>query len=305
MASCLYAALLLCLVPQGILAEYYGKFIGNIKTNAHDFKGKVYAVSENQVYIAEMSYDGQGPAAYFWAGKGAEPDNQGSAVPDEDNSSKVLQRYDNSLVLLRLPKKITEYDYLGIYCKKFAANFGHVLFRNVQLPMEQRLEPMATKKNGVKANEVILKDSATIELRDFEYDGQGGDVYFAVGANRDDSKDRLTKLADENGRNSRLGAYQPARTITLRLPEGHHWNEYKWFTVYNFDGSGESYGDVYVDTSVAEKLPVHAPMSKVSKRNVQGGGDSGMGGSAGMSPVTVMSLLGLTCLVAFVSRWHC
>lgn len=305
MASCLYAALLLCLVPQGILAEYYGRFIGNIKTNAHDFKGKVYAVSDNQVYIAEMTYDGQGPAAYFWAGKGAEPDNQGSAVPDEDNSSKVLQRYDNSLVLLRLPKKITEYDYLGIYCKKFAANFGHVMFRNVELPMEQRLGPMPTKKNGVKANEVILKDSATIELRDFEYDGQGGDVYFAVGANRDDSKDRLTKLADENGRNSRLGAYQPARTITLRLPEGHHWNEYKWFTVYNFDGSGESYGDVYVDTSVAEKLPVHAPMSKVSKRNVQGGGDSGMGGSAGMSPVTVMSLLGLTCLVAFVSRWHC
>lgn len=304
MASCLHAALLLCLVPQGILGVYYGKFIGNIKTNAHDFRGKVYAVSEDQVYIADMTYDGLGPAAYFWAGKGAEPDNHGSAVPDEDNSSRVLQRYDNSLVLLRLPKKITEYDYLGIYCSKFAANFGHVMIRNMELPMEQRLGPMATKKNGVRANEVTLKDSATIELKDFEYDGQGGDVYFAVGANKDDPKDRLTKLADENGRSTKLGAYQPARTITLRLPEGHHWNEYKWFTVYNYDGNGESYGDITIDTSVAEKLPVHAPKSKVFKRNVQGGG-SGMGGCAGMSPATLMSVLGLTCLVAFVSRWRC
>lgn len=304
MTSCLPAALLLCLVPQGILATYYGKYIGDVKTNAHDFRGKVYAVSDNQVYIADMTYDGLGPAAYFWAGKGAEPDNHGSAVPDEDQSSRVLQRYDNSLVLLRLPKKITEYDYLGIYCKKFAANFGHVTIRNFELPMEQRLGPLAMKKNGVKASEVTLKDSATIELRDFEYDGQGGDVFFAVSANRDDPKNRLTKLTDENGRNTRLGAYQPARTITLRLPEGHHWNEYKWFTVYNYDGNGESYGDIDIATSVAEKLPVHAPMSRVSKKNVQGG-DSGMGGCLGMSPVTLTSLLGLACLVAFVSRWRC
>lgn len=133
-------------------------------------------------------------------------------------------------------------------------NFGQVpIPDDFELPKEQTISPLAEVKHGVKASEVILKDSATIELQDFHYDGQGNDVYFAVGPDTGATTDELTKLLDENGNPGPLEEYT-GKTVALRLPKMKHWNDYKWFTVYSF-GDQENLGDVEISQSTAESLP--------------------------------------------------
>lgn len=40
---------------------YYGKLIGELKTNAHDVSGMVFAATDDTFYIVNFNYDGQGP----------------------------------------------------------------------------------------------------------------------------------------------------------------------------------------------------------------------------------------------------
>uniref|UniRef100_A0A023FMI3 Putative knickkopf n=1 Tax=Amblyomma cajennense TaxID=34607 RepID=A0A023FMI3_AMBCJ len=289
MAGRIVVLLLVCaaLGPQGIAGAYYGKLIGSVKTNAHSFSGKVYAATENSVIITDLNYDGAGPEAFFWVGTGQEPDSKGHQIPDENGSMRVLKAYKNARVLLTLPKKITDYQYLGIYCRKFAANFGHVTIPSgFELPKEQSLGRLETKAHGAEAAEVVLKDSATIELKQFNYDGQGPAAFFVVSPTVNARPQEQTKLLDENGKDTKLGRYD-RKDITLRLPDGHHWNEYRWFSVFCTQAES-SFADITIDTAVAEKLPVHNPSSVAPA-------------SAGAVPGVPSTLALLACLVAALS----
>ncbi|XP_077547635.1 protein Skeletor, isoforms B/C-like [Haemaphysalis longicornis] len=247
-------------------AAYYGKLIGKINTHAHSFTGNVYAVSEKQVYITDFNYDGTGPKAYFWVGSGSQgPDlASGNRTVDEDGSSNILMGYKNSRVLLTLPNKITAYGYIGIFCVEFKHNFGEVFVpASFGLPEEVKMGSLAGMLSGVKADEVTLKDSANIELKNFNYDGTGKEVHFAVGSDKNAKKGTLVKLLDENGKSSKLEKYSD-KTVTLKLPEGHHWIEFKWFTVYSFE-TDASLGELEIPNDISGKLPVHNPSSEVHK----------------------------------------
>ncbi|XP_077501406.1 protein Skeletor, isoforms B/C-like [Amblyomma americanum] len=273
--------------PQGIAGAYYGKLIGPVKTNAHGFSGTVYAATENSVIITDLNYDGEGPEAFFWVGTGQEPDSKGHQIADENGSMQVLKAYKNARVLLTLPKKITDYQYLGIYCRKFGANFGHVTIPSgFELPKEQSLGRLETKAHGAEAAEVVLKDSATIELKQFKYDGQGPAGFFVVAPTVNARPQELTKLLDENGKDTKLGRYD-RKDVTLRLPDGHHWNEYRWFSVFCTQAV-VSFADITIDSTVAEKLPVHNPSSVAPA-------------SAGTAPGVPSTLALLACLVAALS----
>lgn len=45
--------------------NYYGKLIAEMKTNAHDVQGTVFAASDDTFYIRNFSYDGEGPGKIF------------------------------------------------------------------------------------------------------------------------------------------------------------------------------------------------------------------------------------------------
>lgn len=64
---------------------YFGKFIGEFPATAvHNVKGKVYAPTEDTLYIKGFHYDGAGPDAFFWAGSATEvPTANGFIIPDE------------------------------------------------------------------------------------------------------------------------------------------------------------------------------------------------------------------------------
>ncbi|KAL1416554.1 hypothetical protein MTO96_044469 [Rhipicephalus appendiculatus] len=79
--------LAVCLpIHQGVLAEYYGKFVGYFKTLEHNVSGSVYAASWNVFYLVNFTYDGRGPEAFFWVGTNATPDIHGEPLPDENGA---------------------------------------------------------------------------------------------------------------------------------------------------------------------------------------------------------------------------
>ncbi|XP_077547630.1 protein Skeletor, isoforms B/C-like [Haemaphysalis longicornis] len=204
--------------------------------------------------------------AYFWIGKGSQGPDQtsGNMTTDEEGSFESLKAYTNSRVLLTLPMKITEYDYIGIFCVTLNQSFGEVFIpTGFELPVEQKLDHIVGHLHDVKADEVWLKDSATIELKQFHYDGKGLDVRFAVGPSKNTPRDELTKLPDENGRNTMLGNYS-GKNLSLKLPDGKHWADYQWFTVLSFQSS-VSFAGLEIKPEKSQNLPVHNPSSDVHK----------------------------------------
>ncbi|XP_070377403.1 protein Skeletor, isoforms B/C-like isoform X1 [Dermacentor albipictus] len=253
-------ALLLGVVVQGVASAYYGIKIGAITTYNHGVTGNVSAAAEDAIIITGLNYDGRGPDAYFWAGnKGELEEESGDQLPDEAGSSKVLGSYKDSTVYLKLPKKITEYKSFGIFCKKFKADFGNVkLPVGFQLPKEQSIGKLITKQPSTTATDVILKDSATVLLKDFEYDGSCTDSAFFVAAPTSQAKpEELTHLIYGNGKTTALERHDKV-DVNVTLPEGHHWNEFEWFAVYCVSKK-ESFADITVNKGLAESVPVHNP----------------------------------------------
>ncbi|KAL1435318.1 hypothetical protein MTO96_011230 [Rhipicephalus appendiculatus] len=276
------------IAPQGISAAYYGKVLGPVVTKAHSFSGDVYAASENSIVIRNLNYDGAGPAAYFWGGFNTDLDNNGEQLPDEHGSMNVLKAYQNAEVQLRLPKKITDYKSIGMYCKKFAADFGNVKIpAGYELPREQSLGRLNPRQHNTMASEVILRDSATMTLRQFDYMGncpgwtssameyQQQPQKFREYQEEEQTKlclptswrlplptpqpDQLVRLMYDDGKMGKLERYD-RKDVTVMLPSGHHWNEYRWFSVYCMD-TRQSYADLNIDPSVTEKLPLYDPSS--------------------------------------------
>ncbi|KAH8027264.1 hypothetical protein HPB51_003771 [Rhipicephalus microplus] len=119
-----------CSAPRQVarvLGVYYGKLIGKIETYAHSFSGTVYAASDKSIIITNLVYDGAGPAAFFWGStKGAALTLDGEQLPDENGSTDLLKAYRNAKVQLKLPRKITAYKSIGMYCKAFETDSQRV-----------------------------------------------------------------------------------------------------------------------------------------------------------------------------------
>lgn len=87
--------------------------------------------NEKQFVIEKLTYDGNGPDAFFYVGKGEKPlgDNKGYKVPDENNIvDKILRRYEEKDVCITLPDDMTirDIDYISLYCIAFSEVFGIV-----------------------------------------------------------------------------------------------------------------------------------------------------------------------------------
>lgn len=258
MACRLIAVILLVFVdPRGVAAAYYGVTIGPIKMLAHGFTGNVFAASEKSIYITEMNYDGKGPAARFWAGQSTTLDKNGDELSDEHGSNTVLRAYVNAKVHLTLPKKVTDYKAIGILCTSVNADFGNVeIPSTLVLPKEQSLGKLNAKKPNTMATEVILKDSATMLIKELDYDGTcAGSAFFVAAPDATTPPDKMTKLEYDSGKTTKLDRYTK-KDVTVTLPADHHWNEFGWFSVYCMD-TKESHADIAITKTLAESLPVH------------------------------------------------
>jgi len=94
--------------------------------------GEIIIKDTRTISIKSFSYDGAGPDAYFWVGKGTPTDSaqiiKGRKIADENGSYDVIQGYDKQDIELTLPSDITvnDIDYLSVYCVSFHHLFGYV-----------------------------------------------------------------------------------------------------------------------------------------------------------------------------------
>ncbi|XP_049956274.1 protein Skeletor, isoforms D/E-like [Schistocerca serialis cubense] len=197
---------------------YYGKYIGKLKTLHHGVTGEVYAVDARTLHIRDFSYDGEGPAAFFWAGDTKSPSSYGFKVNDEKGTTNVLPRYRKKHITVTLPdnKTLRDIKWFSVWCDEFAVNFGDVKIpKNFDYPKPQKIDPL-DGVHAVSSDNIVIVDAQTLLVPHFSYDGEAPDAKFWVGRGNKPSS-QGTRVPDENGREEPLRRYDH-KTLVLTLP---------------------------------------------------------------------------------------
>ncbi|XP_033098906.1 protein Skeletor, isoforms B/C-like [Anneissia japonica] len=180
-------------------ANYFGSQIGVFSTLAHQVTGTVYAINSTSLWIRGFNYDGAGPDAFFWAGSTTIPSSAGEIIPDENGSVDKLGAYTNANLIINLPtgRVITDFKWISVWCRRFAANFGQVLIASdfvAPSPVSLGVLGFTPRVHNVRADNVILLDSQTVKFVNLDYDGGGPAAYFWVGTGSGPS--RLAKISN-------------------------------------------------------------------------------------------------------------
>nr|QUP51775.1 knickkopf 3 [Locusta migratoria] len=197
---------------------YYGKYIGKLKTLHHGVTGEVYAVDARTLHIRDFSYDGEGPAAFFWAGDTKSPSSYGFKVNDEKGTTNVLSRYRKKHITVTLPdnKTLRDIKWFSVWCDEFAVNFGDVKIpKNFDYPKPQKIDPL-DGVHAVSSDNIVIVDAQTLLVPNFSYDGEAPDAKFWVGRGSKPSSQGI-RVPDENGREEPLRRYD-RKTLVLTLP---------------------------------------------------------------------------------------
>ncbi|XP_045474822.1 protein Skeletor, isoforms B/C isoform X2 [Harmonia axyridis] len=198
--------------------QYFGKLIGKLSELHHGVSGEVYAVDSRTLYIKDFTYDGQGPAAYFYAGNSRTPGSSGFRLRDENGSGEVIRRYRKEGVTLSMPegKNLNNIKIFYVWCEEFAVNFGDVKIpRNLDYPRPVKIDPLQGV-HGVSSDNVVVVDAQTLLIPNFSYDGEAPDAKFWVGRGSKPSPQGI-RIPDENGKEKPLRRYD-RKTIVLNLP---------------------------------------------------------------------------------------
>ncbi|XP_025834532.1 protein Skeletor, isoforms B/C [Agrilus planipennis] len=104
--------------------QYLGKFVGKLSELQHDVSGEVYAVDSRTLHIKGLTYDGQGPSAFFFVGDTKVPSSAGYKLRDEHGRPDKLRRYNGESITLTLPegKTLGNIKWLSIWCEEFSVS---------------------------------------------------------------------------------------------------------------------------------------------------------------------------------------
>ncbi|XP_065214016.1 putative uncharacterized protein DDB_G0282133 isoform X2 [Planococcus citri] len=213
-----FYAFLLVISSIESATEYFGKFIGPLKTYHHGVTGDVYVVDSRTLHIRNFNYDGEGPAAYFYVSNGKAPNEAGTKLRDERGSTTPLKKYRKKHVTLTLPegKTVTSIKHFYLWCDEFAVNFADVKIpKNLDFPKPQKIGKLEGI-HGVSSDNVLVVDAQTLLIPSFSYDGEAPDAKFWVGSGNKPSPQGV-KVPDENGKEEPLRKYVK-KTIVLTLP---------------------------------------------------------------------------------------
>lgn len=121
---------------------------------------------------------------FFWAGATVRPSNLGFLVADETSRTNKLRRYTNEDVAIRLPedKKLSTIKWFSVWDIRDRRNFADIFIPDgFEPPSPQRISELSRLSNGVQSGPVIIIDSKTIKIPDFQFDGEANNTYFWVG----------------------------------------------------------------------------------------------------------------------------
>ncbi|XP_034232288.1 protein Skeletor, isoforms D/E-like [Thrips palmi] len=219
--SALTVAVLAACWTNGATAQqngYFGVPLGELTRLHHGVRGNVFAVDARTLHIRDFHYDGEGPAAYFYAGNSKNPGAQGFRIRDERGSASPLKRYRGKHITITLPegKTLHQLRWFSIWCEEFSVNFGDVrLSKSLELPKPHKIGALSGI-HGVSSDPVVVVDAQTLLVPSFSYDGEAPDAKFWVGRGPKPSPQGI-RVADENGKEVPLRRYEQ-KTLVLTLP---------------------------------------------------------------------------------------
>ncbi|XP_048506172.1 protein Skeletor, isoforms B/C isoform X1 [Athalia rosae] len=205
-------------LQQPCEAAFYGKSLGKLTEYHHGVSGEVFAVDARTLYIKDLTYDGEGPAAYFYAGNSKAPIINGFRVPDEKGRTGLLRKYRKEDITLTLPegKTLNNIRWFSLWCDDFSVNFGDVKIpRGFDYPRPQKLGTLSGI-HGVSSEPIVVVDAQTLLIPGFSYDGEAPDAKFWAGPGPSPTPQGI-KIPDENGKTAPLRRYVQ-KTIVLTLP---------------------------------------------------------------------------------------
>ncbi|XP_016842690.1 protein Skeletor, isoforms B/C isoform X2 [Nasonia vitripennis] len=216
--------------------NYYGTFVGNFSSYAHNLGGDVYVLDESTFYIKHFNYDGNAPNGYFWIGKTPMPMPDGTPVPYPEHTSdnpKPLQAYQDQDIILRLPAgiKVRDIKYLSVWCRRFTVNFGMVLIpEDLWIPAPRVLPEFSRLAHGLRSDNITILDSKTFYIPNLHYDGAGPDAYFWVGKGPEPDTHGI-KVPNEMNSSQPLQGYEGV-DIEIVLPGNLTVYDIDWLAVW-------------------------------------------------------------------------
>ncbi|XP_031357088.1 adhesion G protein-coupled receptor E4-like [Photinus pyralis] len=187
---------------------------------AHGLRsGPITIIDPRTFFIQDLHYDGKGPDAHFWVGKGTWPSGDGILVRNENQSSLPLPAYTGQNVTITLPGSLTynKIDYLAMWCITFKHNFGHTFIR--RRPSTEygvQLAPFTRLAHGLRSGPIVAVDKKTFFVSNLHYDGKGPDAHFWAGKGPEPSTDGVL-VPDENGSSKSLSEYT-GQNVYVTLP---------------------------------------------------------------------------------------
>mmetsp|Transcript_9066 Transcript_9066/g.15013 ORF Transcript_9066/g.15013 Transcript_9066/m.15013 type:complete len:184 (+) Transcript_9066:249-800(+) len=125
-----------------------GIFLGSFRTRAHRVAGDVFLLTERIMEIRGYSYDGTAPVVYFWADTNPRPSRGGTILSDGSptlgcatrDGDPDLPRAENlPAQRVEFPDGLSIRDFWGgslsVWCERFSANFGDMIF-----PLEEEVD---------------------------------------------------------------------------------------------------------------------------------------------------------------------
>ncbi|CRL07149.1 CLUMA_CG020142, isoform A [Clunio marinus] len=199
--------------------KYYGTHISRLSELHHGVSGDVYAVDSRTLFIKDFTYDGEGPAAYFYVGTSRAPSAQGAIrIRDERGSNEVLRPYRHKDITLTLPegKTLRDIKWFSVWCDEFSVDFGSVVIpKNLDFPRPRKIGGLRGI-HAVSSDSIVIVDAQTLLIPNFNYDGVAPDAKFWVGRGEKPTPNGI-RISDENGKESPLRRYD-RKTIVLTLP---------------------------------------------------------------------------------------
>lgn len=122
-----------------VVAQSSELLLGNLTTRMHNVAGEVFLLSERVLEVRGFVYDGQAPAAYFWADTFAVPSTNGFRLNDGSPSNSCgttpLSEANGTVTYrVEFPDDTFIFDILGgsisIWCENVTTNFGEVIVPN-------------------------------------------------------------------------------------------------------------------------------------------------------------------------------
>lgn len=125
--------LLLALVTDVAFAQFYplAGWEAQLSTASHNVSGTVRIIDQDTLSVENFTYDGGGPAVYFYLGADNTHNDFSHGIPAGPLLTGTV--YQNDTLTIDLPPGYTldEFDAISVWCVDFQVNFGSGRFGSV------------------------------------------------------------------------------------------------------------------------------------------------------------------------------